>query len=1087
MLLIDDQNFGSQANLIPVNDKPSLIINSYHMDEWNWIIGGSSATASAPQPVSAEFRELNSPLIDGLDPVINPTFQPYYKCCETGNSIGLPLYYLDKAKRATSIRVTASTMGDPLDSVLSAVNPGTALKNGKVANAKGVYYGATEVEFWSDSSIIIFENSLRWLLDDIDSDGDGYVLAEDCDDSNPSIYQNLQGYTDNDEDLYGIGSQIMVCSGEDLPEKYSDIGGDCNDNNPDINPDAEEIEYDGIDQDCKDGDLRDVDEDGYDSEIVGGLDCDDEDPEINPDNPDKTMNCVNDSPVYNGNFTEIRWDEDTTTIVNIKNFFSDPDGDELEFGVFDTSNNQEIEVIFQNNSVLFISEDDWYGSDWIIFEASDGNLSAQTNNITLIVRPVNDDPELDFIDDITVIEGGLVKVSPTSSDIENDTLIFSFGSPLDSNGEWQTEDGDSGVYIAKINVSDGNGGKDSQDVEIHVIDKMYINEIGSNWVEIYNPGTINVSLNGFVLDNNNLSGKINANGFYVVENLSLTSYVSLYLGDEVMDEVDYSNFTLSSGQSLGREYDGNANFIIFDYPTKGVSNTADVTKPVVNLIWPNNEVFNTRDVELIFNASDEKASQLICNFEAGVVGSNKVKYSNITVDSGIEKEFTIQGLSDGIYSWNVECFDGTNKAKADSDFLFIISAPDAPNFNDMVNFFSISENKTLIFNVSASDPDGSNLTYSAQNLPLGSLFDNQTFSWTPDFTQAGNYLITFVVEDESELIDTMQVEIRVKDVRLPPEFNDAETCDVIDENIKISIKDPDENDEFSIDNIIEMSIEIENNADEDADLEVIAYLYDLDNDEVIEEYNDDVDIDKNDDAEVDMSIKVPRDIDENNDYALYVYAGEDKDKFCNSEYIEIKLERADNLVLIDQFVIDPDVTGAGDEVFVSIRVKNIGNDGQDDVYVKLISNELNVSLESERFDLDDYDGDDDSKTLSFKFIVPQDTLDKDYLLNAQVIYNGGESKESRTLSISDQLTVTRSYTKPGEPIDIDSILLEREKQETERKKLEINMPLPEVKVGNDYIYIFIIMSLMFGLGIVLLLVTIFMKTKWNADKIDESE
>ena len=95
--------------------------------------------------------------------------------------------------------------------------------------------------------------------------------------------------------------------------------------------------------------------------------------------------------------------------------------------------------------------------------------------------------------------------------------------------------------------------------------------------------------------------------------------------------------------------------------------------------------------------------------------------------------------------------------------------PNRPPVFSSVPDQTVNEGQVLTFTVSATDPDGDSLTYSASNLPSGASFNpgNQIFSWTPNFTQAGIYSVTFTATDG---IDSAQdtVLMTVNNVNLPP-------------------------------------------------------------------------------------------------------------------------------------------------------------------------------------------------------------------------------------------------------------------------------------------------------------------------------
>jgi len=147
-----------------------------------------------------------------------------------------------------------------------------------VANPRGVVYG------------------LDLTTLDADADNDGYgVLSGDCDDGNPTVYPTAEEVCDGvdnncdgallEDEIDADGDGVYTCVGGSNPVA------DCDDANPDINPDVAEIcEAEGsepLDNNC-DGQIDegfDLDGDGFTSCISGSgpADCDDGNSSIHPE------------------------------------------------------------------------------------------------------------------------------------------------------------------------------------------------------------------------------------------------------------------------------------------------------------------------------------------------------------------------------------------------------------------------------------------------------------------------------------------------------------------------------------------------------------------------------------------------------------------------------------------------------------------------------------------------------------------------------------------------------------------------------------------------------------------------------------
>jgi hypothetical protein len=137
-----------------------------------------------------------------------------------------------------------------------------------------------------------------------DGDADGFARLEaggaDCDDDDPEIHpdadevfydgvdQNCDGSNDYDQDADGYEADYFN------PDP-SNGGGDCNDVVDWVHPGAADSFYDGVDSNCDGASDWDADGDGYGSEIMDkGSDCDDANADIYPGAPERMNGILDD-------------------------------------------------------------------------------------------------------------------------------------------------------------------------------------------------------------------------------------------------------------------------------------------------------------------------------------------------------------------------------------------------------------------------------------------------------------------------------------------------------------------------------------------------------------------------------------------------------------------------------------------------------------------------------------------------------------------------------------------------------------------------------------------------------------------------
>ena len=130
-----------------------------------------------------------------------------------------------------------------------------------------------------DDSVSGINPGATEVCDPSDTDEDCDGLADDAD-SSVSASGKTSFYKDEDGDGFGDETDPGEARCDGSTGHPSDDNSDCDDADAAINPDATEILYDGVDQDCDGGDIADADGDGQISTNAGGEDCDDTDADI---------------------------------------------------------------------------------------------------------------------------------------------------------------------------------------------------------------------------------------------------------------------------------------------------------------------------------------------------------------------------------------------------------------------------------------------------------------------------------------------------------------------------------------------------------------------------------------------------------------------------------------------------------------------------------------------------------------------------------------------------------------------------------------------------------------------------------------
>ena len=257
------------------------------------------------------------------------------------------------------------------------------------------------------------------------------------------------------------------------------------------------------------------------------------------------------------------------------------------------------------------------------------------------------------------------------------------------------------------------------------------------------------------------------------------------------------------------------------------------------------------------------------------------------------------------------------------------------------------------------------------------------------------------------------------EIRIHPEL-----CkDGIIGDFTLDIDQPDSGDEFAPGETMDITVNVGNDFDKNIkDVVVKAFLYDVDEDDKIEEVESDPeDIDEGDDKDFDLSLDVPDDIKADDEFILFVKGFEDgnEDEHCAESQVSVDIQREKHDVIIPKngINIQPTLTIRQGESFdISVKALNVGESDEDGVTIRLSIQELGISETSQSFDLEDGESDDNEQVIRFPNLkVPNDAKIKTYSIEATVTFDDGDG----TNTGFGELTVIEGE-KPVviEPVDV---------------------------------------------------------------------
>ena len=385
----------------------------------------------------------------------------------------------------------------------------------------------------------------------------------------------------------------------------------------------------------------------------------------------------------------------------------------------------------------------WRGSALVLVKG------GKSSRVVIALTSTNQVPVLADIGDQTVAEGRTLTILLVGSDADGDALTYAVEGPpagaslSGSTFTWEPSHAQAGEYSVIFTVADEHGGVARETITITVGETNQapiLTAIGDQTVA--EGSLLTIPLVGTDEDGDALT--------YAVE------------GPPAGAALSGSTFTWEPSHAQAGRY--SVTFTVADehggVARETIIITVDETNQAPELADVGNQNADVDKVlTIILAGTDADGDALTYSVEGEPTGASLAEQTF---------SWTPSSAQVGTYELTFTVEDG--RGGSDSQNVAInVEANQIPELASIGPHIA-EEGSALTIILEGSDADGDALTYSVEGQPTGASLAEQTFSWTPSYSQSGEYEVTFTVEDGRGGIDRETITITVKNTNRNPEL-----------------------------------------------------------------------------------------------------------------------------------------------------------------------------------------------------------------------------------------------------------------------------------------------------------------------------